>query len=95
MIASAAGQLDVTSSAFDIIPGGAAELVFTLHPMTTVALVAMQPVEVMARDSQGNTATAFAGTVTIAIGTNPSGGLLLGTTTVTAARCGTTARSAF
>src|SRR5439155_13007588 len=38
-------------------------------------------VEVTARDANGNTATGFTGNVTLAIGTNPSGGVLSGTAT--------------
>src|SRR5439155_405481 len=38
-----------------------------------------------ALDAQGNTATAFAATVTLAIGANPGGGTLSGTTAVAAA----------
>jgi hypothetical protein len=41
-------------------------------------------VQVIARDAFGNTATGFTGMVTIAIGTDPSGGVLSGTTTVNA-----------
>jgi hypothetical protein len=39
---------------------------------------------VTARDPFGNTATGFTGTVTVAIGTNPAGGTLSGTTAVAA-----------
>jgi len=41
-------------------------------------------VEVTARDAFGNVATGFAGNVTLAIGSNPGGGTLGGTTTVAA-----------
>ncbi|MGH7615225.1 MAG: S8 family serine peptidase, partial [Gemmatimonadales bacterium] len=41
-------------------------------------------IEVTARDAQGNTATGFTGGVTVAIGINPSGGILSGTTTAAA-----------
>jgi len=40
---------------------------------------------VTARDAFGNVATGFTGNVTLAIGSNPGGGTLNGTTTVTAA----------
>jgi hypothetical protein len=39
---------------------------------------------VTAHDDAGNRVTSFTGTVTIAIGTNPSGGTLSGTTAVLA-----------
>src|SRR5439155_1397616 len=42
-------------------------------------------VQVTAQDAQGNTATQFAANVTVALGTNPGGGALSGTTTVAAA----------
>jgi hypothetical protein len=42
------------------------------------------PVQVTARDLQGNTATDFVGDVTVAIEDNPSGGTLSGTTTLAA-----------
>src|SRR5207302_642971 len=42
-------------------------------------------VQVTAQDAQGNTATAFIATVTLAIGANPGGGTLSGTTAVAAA----------
>src|SRR5207247_1916975 len=41
-------------------------------------------VQVTAQDAQGNTATAFGGSVTVAIGTNPGGGTLSGTTSSSA-----------
>jgi hypothetical protein len=41
-------------------------------------------VQVTARDAYGNTATGFNGSMTMAIGRNPSGGTLTGTRTVTA-----------
>ncbi len=84
LVASAMGHQDVTSSPFDVYPGAADELTFSIHPVTTIAGVAMQPVEVTALDAQGNTATAFTGSVTLAVGTNPSGGSLSGVTTVDA-----------
>src|SRR5204863_479361 len=41
-------------------------------------------VQVIAQDAQGNTATGFSGNVALAIGANPGGGTLAGTTTVVA-----------
>src|SRR5207249_2073182 len=75
-----------TSTAFNITPGPATQLVFTVQPSTAVAARTISPaVQVAARDAQGNLVSAFAGSVTVALGTNPSGGTLAGTTTVTAA----------
>jgi len=56
-----------------------------LQPTTTTAGATITPaVQVTARDAHGNTASGFTGTVAVAIGTNPGGGTLAGTATVTA-----------
>src|SRR5204863_6766932 len=74
-----------TSTAFNITPGAATQLVFTVQPTTATAGAAISPaVQVTARDALGNTATAFTGSVIVAIGTNPDGGTLSGTATVAA-----------
>ena len=86
-LTAAGGGLSVaTSAAFNITVGAATQLVFTVQPSTAVAARTISPaVQVAARDAQGNLVSAFAGSVTVALGTNPSGGTLAGTTTVTAA----------
>jgi len=65
----------------------ATELAFTVQPSNTTAENSNPPVEVTVRDRFGNAATAFSGQVTVALGTDPSGGTatLSGTVTVTAA----------
>ncbi len=74
-----------TSAAFTINPGAATRLTFTVQPVTTVAGQAITPaVQVSAQDALGNTNPTFTGNVTVAIGTNPSAGILSGTTTVAA-----------
>ena len=61
-------------------PGAASHLVFTVQPSPSFLGSAIAPaVEVTARDAFGNTTPAFTGSVTIAIGTNPSAGVLAGT----------------
>src|SRR6266581_4596736 len=83
--ASATGLTGATSTPFSITPGAAAQLVYTVQPSTTTAGAAIAPaVQVTARDAQGNIATGFTGSVTVAIGVNPSGGTLSGTATVAA-----------
>jgi len=83
--ASAGGITGATSSPFDIIPGAATQLAFTVQPSTTIAGTAITPaVQVTARDALGNPATSFSGSITVAIGTNPGGGGLTGTKIVTA-----------
>jgi hypothetical protein len=65
-------------------PGGSTALVFMSQPHDVAAGVAMNPVvQVQAVDGSGNPLTTFGGAVTIAIGTNPSGGALK--TTITSA----------
>ncbi|HJR54260.1 MAG TPA: invasin domain 3-containing protein [Gemmatimonadota bacterium] len=60
-------------------------LAFGQQPGSTPAGVAISPaVTVRAVDGGGSTASSFTGTVTIALGANPGGGTLSGTTTATA-----------
>jgi hypothetical protein len=85
LVVAAAGLTGATSAAFDVIPGAAADLEFTVSPVTTSAGAAMVPhPQVTVRDAMGNTATAFTGDLTMAIGTNQAGGTLSGVTTVAA-----------
>lgn len=65
--------------------GVPAKLVFLVPPSATEAGKWITPaVQVAAVDALGDTATLFSGSVTIVLGTNPAGGTLLGTTSVTA-----------
>jgi len=84
LAATATGLAPDTSSAFSITAGAATRLAFTVQPPpSTIAGVAMTPaVRVAAQDNFGNTVTGFGGTVTMAIATNPSGGVLSGTIAV-------------
>src|SRR5207253_1015667 len=80
LTATCAGS--TTSTAFNITAGTATALVFSVEPTNTVAGAAITPaVEVTAQDGNGNTATGFTGSITVAIGTNPSSGALAGTLT--------------
>src|SRR5206468_852754 len=84
---TATGAGSTTSTAFNITAGTATQLVFSVQPSTTSAGAAITPaVQVTALDASNNTATGFTGNVTVAIGTNPSGGTLAGTTTQAAVR---------
>jgi hypothetical protein len=72
--------------------GGTASdvLAFTVQPNTTIAGQIINSgtargVQVTVRDSLGNPDSSFTSPVTITIGTNPVGGTLSGTTTVTPA----------
>ena len=83
--AGSSGLTPDTSLAFDITPGPAATLVVTQQPTQTAATAAIAPsVKVTARDAQGNTATGFTGTVTMAIANNAGSGTLSGTLSVPA-----------
>jgi len=85
LTATASGLTAAVSAFFTITAGTATQLIFTLQPSTTTVNGTIAPnVEVTARDAQGNTATAFTGSVTVAIATNPSSGALSGMTTVAA-----------
>src|SRR5207247_10540398 len=62
-----------TSVAFSIVPGAASQLAFTVPPGKTTAGPTISPaVQATARDALGNTATGFAGTMTVATATNPA-----------------------
>src|SRR5207253_1656400 len=75
----------VTSTAFDITPGTATRLAFTQQPTNTVAGGAISPaVQLSALDPAGNLVPTFTGSVTVALGNNPGGSTLGGTTTVAA-----------
>src|SRR5207249_3520017 len=85
LTATAVGLIGATSSGFNITPGAATQLVFGTQPSTTVANRQISPaVKVRALDALGNLATSFAGNVSVALGSNPGGATLGGTTPVTA-----------
>ncbi|HJR34070.1 MAG TPA: hypothetical protein VJ817_03930, partial [Gemmatimonadales bacterium] len=66
-------------------PSVASRLGFTTQPApTTTGTVIAPPVVVAVQDDQGNTVTSATHAVTMAIGSNPGGGTLSGTTTVAA-----------
>ncbi|HET9709983.1 MAG TPA: hypothetical protein VFP39_16900, partial [Gemmatimonadales bacterium] len=86
LAASAAGVAADTSAAFDIVASTAAKLVCTVQPTNTTAGSPITPaIQVSARDASNQTVASFTSSVTLAIGTNPGGGALSGTTTVSAA----------
>src|SRR2546430_973513 len=85
LTASASGLGTVTSIAFDITPGTASQLAFSVQPSNTVAGAAISPaVQVSALDPAGNLVPGFTGDVTMSLGANPGGSTLGGTTTVAA-----------
>src|SRR2546427_1174843 len=83
---AASGLATVPSAPFNIGAGAATRLVLSVQPSNATAGASIAPaVQVTAQDAQGNTATAFIATVTLAIGANPGGGTLSGTAAVAAA----------
>ena len=74
------------SNLFNINPAAAAKLVYSVQPTTTIAGQTIASVVVHALDQFDNLDTSFGGSVGIAItsGANPGGGILSGTTPVTA-----------
>jgi len=63
----------------------ATQLAFTVQPNNATAGSAISPaVQVTARDASGNVSTSFSGSITIAVGSGPSGGTLSGTMTMSA-----------
>ena len=82
---SAAGLTGATSSAFNITAGAAAKLVFSTQPTSSNAGASLGgPPTVTVQDNLGNTVTTSTASINVAIGTNPSGGVLSGTMTNTA-----------
>jgi hypothetical protein len=87
LTATATGLTGTTSGTFDITPAAATALVFTVQPSNTAANASIAPpVVVTAVDQFGNTAVAFNGSITVAMGTNAggAGSLLSGTKVKTA-----------
>ena len=84
LVASSGTLVGATTGAFDIAAGAPSKLVFTAQPAGATAHVPMGTIVVNAQDSQGNPTPAFTGSVSIGLATNPGGGTLGGTTTVSA-----------
>ncbi len=85
LTANSGALAPATSAAFNVTAGAPAKLVFKVQPTNVAAGAAITPaVQVSIQDAQGNIVPTATNAVTIAIGTNPSGGTLSGTTTVAA-----------
>ena len=86
LAASASGLTGTVSSGFTIAVGPAAKLGFHVQPSNTAGGAAITPaVQVEVQDLGGNRVTTANNTVSVAIGTNPSGGTLSGNAPVSAA----------
>ena len=85
LAASSNGLAAGTSNTFNITPGTATQLVFSSQPSNTAAGSSITPaVTVQVEDANNNVVTTSTAAVAMAIGTNPSGGTLSGTTSVNA-----------
>ncbi|KPJ58209.1 MAG: hypothetical protein AMJ46_14515 [Latescibacteria bacterium DG_63] len=81
--ATSGSLTEATSEAFNIMALTATKLVFTVQPSDTVAGYTITPVvKVEAQDDLGNKVPSYTTDISIAILTNPGGGTLSGTTTV-------------
>src|SRR5437867_4275473 len=82
LTATASGLSAATSAPFDITPGAATHLVFTVQPANTTAGATLTPaVQVAAQDAAGNKVPSFTGSVTFALGRNPARSTPSGSTT--------------
>ncbi|NMO14351.1 hypothetical protein HPC49_02580 [Pyxidicoccus fallax] len=84
LTASATGLTAATSNTFNVTPGAAHHLAFTVQPSRASVGLALGPVQVSVQDAHGNTRTDAANDITVALGNNPSGATLSGTLTVAA-----------
>lgn len=76
--------INKTSGAINVSAGAAAKLAFAQQPTNTTSAAAITPaITVQIQDAAGNLVNSAAN-VTLAIGTNPGGGILSGTTTAAA-----------
>ena len=84
-LAATAQGISATSAPFNIVPGPVNTFVFAVQPSNASAGATIAPaIQVQAQDAVGNIVTTYNGNVTMTIGTNPTGGTLSGTATVTA-----------
>src|SRR5205809_933465 len=82
LTASAPGLAGATSGAFAIAAGAATRLSFTVHPSNARTGAVISPaVQVAIQDAFGNAVATATNLVTAALGNNPSGSTLSGTTT--------------
>lgn len=85
LVATATSLTSATSSSFNITPGAASKLVFNVQPTNATVDVPINPaVVVQVQDANDNLVTSSTHSISVAIGNNPSGGTLSGTTTITA-----------
>jgi hypothetical protein len=75
------GSVSASSNGFTVEPDAVADLAFVQQPTDTLFNASITPAPtVLATDRYGNVATNASGNVSVAIGANPGGGTLSGTT---------------
>lgn len=86
VVATATGFANVSSSTFNVVnPGQPIAFSFVAQPNSTTAGSTLVPaIQVCAVNSSGAVATAYAGSVTLAVHEGPAGATLTGTATATA-----------
>ncbi|HVY60783.1 MAG TPA: VCBS repeat-containing protein, partial [Planctomycetota bacterium] len=84
LVASSGALPAATSAAFDVSPGQPVGLAFSTQPGNVTAGAVLAPVAVSIVDAFGNAVASAAGAVSLRISTNPAGGALTGTLTVSA-----------
>jgi predicted outer membrane repeat protein len=84
LLVSGSGETGATTSAFNVTPAAAAELVVTAQPPASVIAGSGFGLAVAAEDPFGNVDPNFGGSVAVALLNNPGAATLGGTTTVTA-----------
>ena len=77
---ASASLASVTTSAINVTPGAATQLVISSQPPTSVTAGAGFGLSVLAEDAQGNVVPTFSGSVTAALANNPGTSTLAGTT---------------
>jgi len=82
LFALSGGLGQTVSQSFSILPGPPIKLVFTKQPEATPAGDVINSIAVEVQDAFGNRASATSPSVKIALGANPSGATLSGTTSV-------------
>ncbi|HZN95541.1 MAG TPA: Ig-like domain-containing protein, partial [Myxococcales bacterium] len=85
LVATATGLADAASLPFGILPGPADHLAFFTQPSTATSGAAIAPaVRVAVQDALGNTLPTDTRAISLALGSNPGGAALSGTTTAAA-----------
>ena len=84
LLAAAAGRARALSNPFAVIGRGALAFVTPPPPSVAGGVVMSPPIQLAVQDAAGNTVPGATNAVTLALGENPSGATLLGTTTVQA-----------